>query len=215
MKLPTVSAKMMPSEIDLNDFTNGRKGRILGSILIGFAGRQTFENGQRINLDEWTRLLIRFYELSMYLQPPIVPEFTMYLFDKLDPQSISSIKLLNVIAEWEPLLSRQKVSQKSIEQWSRVLKDNVTKLIDIGTEFEAGDEPQDYDEWHSEVRAVLDATAEFRRWAHIGNLEGFSRLSDLYETVEQPGREENDDGEDYAPGDGDNYWTIERLFEDL
>ncbi len=207
--------KLAPGELAIEEFARTDGGRILASILQGFATRQTFENGQRFREGDWTRLMTRFYDLSCYLATPLVPCFTSHLIEKANVPSISSITLVNVIARFEPMVMRQKISKKAAEGWEQILESTLVELIEVGAQFEEGEDPQDFDEWHSDAEACIAAASEFCSWRQIEEIEGTRALQRLYDTVEAPEQHNQDDEEYSWPRGQEDYWTVERIFEDL
>lgn len=207
--------RVEPHELDLEDFLRSWRGRIVSSLLDGFASQQTFDNSQRFGSDEWLRLLRRFYDLSAYSIPPIHLSFTRALCDKVQQTSIESVRLFTLIRKCEPLVARQKVSPSSVDLLKSVLAEEIADMVTQGEEFGQQDDPDEYDYWHNKATEVAETAQEFLESYGIQEIERLSHLNELLESVERPHDRTEDEKEDRdwtVPGD---YWTVERIFEDL
>jgi antitoxin component HigA of HigAB toxin-antitoxin module len=145
----------------------------------------------------------------------MVPCFTSDLFETLGMSSMHSIALVSLIGRYEPMIMRQKASRKNTDAWRQILERRLNHLTEIGSQFKRGEEPQDFDEWHSDVKAYLATAEEFSSWRQIEEIEGMSVLRHLYDSVTAPERSESDEEEYFPSSSQENYWTIDRIFEDL
>ncbi len=223
MSLTELASKFVPSkrieasELDLDTFRQSWSGRILGALLEGFGSMHTFENSQRLSFDDWIRLLTWFYDLSVYLNPPFYPAFTTKLCAMLDAESIDSVRLVNLIQRFEPIVIRQRVSHALLQKWKQTLESESADLAGQRAEFGPSDDPSDYDEWESKAGKFLSTAKAFQEWSRITEIESLSDLADLHESVIRPQEDDPNDGEepDYEPTISGPYWTVDRILEDL
>jgi hypothetical protein len=201
--------------MDTTSFEESENGRIVGTIIREFAKQTTFENAQRFSPHDWMRLLTRFYDLSSYLVTPINPSFTKDICTKLPTDSVTAIRLANLVANFEPMVVRQRIALTKIQTWMSFLEDKATTLIDVGNRISSDDDPQDYDDWQEELREYLEAVRDLANWTSLTEIAGASELSELRSTVERPKEDGYEEEDDSYRGESGPYLTIERIFEDL
>lgn len=206
--------RVEPVNLDLDAFGLSWKGKIIHAVLEGFSSKRTFENSQRFRAGEWARLLKRFYGLACYLSPPLYPAFTTSLCTDL-MYSEDSIRLANLINSAEPLVAKQKISRDLLEEWKGELCAEAIDLKNQGEGFEVGDDPNEFDEWHSTSEKFLATVKDFVRWGTAEPINGIEELTEVLESADRPReRDADEDNEPQLPDSGP-YWTVQRLFEDL
>jgi adenylate kinase family enzyme len=211
-KLP--AERVEPVDLDLDAFALSWKGKIIHAVLRGFSSRHTLENSQRFGAAEWLRLLKSFYGLAAYLSPPLYPSFTNSLCSNLSNMA-DSIRLANLISSVEPLVAKQTISRAVIEEWKSELDAEAVELKRQGAGFGPGDDPNEFDEWHSTSEKFFSTVKSFTLWSTTDPVVGVEELRGVVESATRPREPESDDyGERELPDSGP-YWTVQRLFEDL
>jgi len=207
--------RVEPHELNLQEFVRSWRGRIISSLLEGFAAQRTLESSQRFGPDEWLRLLTRFYQLSAYSDPPIRLSFTGGLCDKIQRTSVESVRLFTLIKNFEPLVARQKASPSVINQLKSVLEEEIALMATQGEGFGELDDPDEYDYWHGKATEVAHTAHEFVESYGTQKVEGLPELDELLQSVERPHDSDEDENEDRDWTEPGAYWTVERIFEDL
>jgi len=206
--------RVEPVDLDLEAFGLSHNGKIIHAVLDGFSSKRTLENSQRFHVENWVRLLKRFYGLASYLSPPLYPTFTISLCSDLS-NSEDSIRLANLISSAEPLVAKQKISRSVLEEWKSELHAEAVELKHQGEGFERGDDPNEFDEWHSTSKKFLATAKDFMRWGTADPINGIDELTEVLESAYRPPeRDSEEDNEPQLPESGP-YWTVQRLFEDL
>jgi hypothetical protein len=204
-----------PSEMDLESFSNSRKGQTLRAILQAMATGDSFGH-MSLGPDGWTRLLSHFYRLTAYTTPPIYPTFASTLLTQLD-RSLDSVRLLNLFHRSEPIVVKQRLSEMMINELVDDMRSEALGLIEEGQGFGEEDDPNEFDDWDSRATKFLRSVREFVEWAIPDNIETLDELASVRESVQRPQDwEESGEYEDgpRLPNSGP-YWTVGRLFEDL
>lgn len=203
-----------PSDIDLSAFATQPSGRIFRAILEGFALRRTFENSQRFSESDWCRLLTKFYRLTMYVSPPVYPTFSGELCQGLS-DSIEAISLANEINNREPIVLRQNVGRTRIEEWKERLACDAASLTETGNAFDDTDDPDEFDQWKSDVDELVGTSQDFLRWSGVNEIGPMTELEEVKDSAERPIAPEPDDEYREERQVSGPYWTIDRMFEDL
>ena len=129
--------------------------------------------------------------------------------------SEDSIRLANLINSAEPLVAKQKISRDLLEEWKGELCAEAIDLKNQGEGFEVGDDPNEFDEWHSTSEKFLATVKDFVRWGTAEPINGIEELTEVLESADRPReRDADEDNEPQLPDSGP-YWTVQRLFEDL
>lgn len=210
-----LTEKVEPADVDVEAFARTWTGRIIRSVLEGFSAKRTFENSQRFGAEEWVQLLTLFYTLSSYLSPPIYPTFTKDLCNNL-LDSLRSIRLANLIYGAEPLVVKQRITRVTLKEWEDELEAEVNHLTNWGEGFGEGDDPNEYDQWHSITDKLLTTAGDFaRRWGAAEPLKGLEELREVFESAERPYEPEPEVRDEMELPESGPYWTIPRMFEDL
>lgn len=209
-----LAERVEPVELDLEAFACTWKGRIIQAVLTGFAAKSTLQNSQRFTSDEWLRLLTRFYDLSAYLSPPIYPIFTKDLCKDLE-KSLESIRLANLISSAEPLVAKQRINRATLDDWGEWLGSEIGYLKDQGKGFGEGDDPNEFDDWRSRSKKLLDTAVDFASWGTIEHIGEVEELKNVLESAERPHEFDPDSYDEPQREVLGPYWTVQRLFEDL
>ena len=206
--------KTEPVDLNLDEFGYSWKGKIIRALLVGFSDRRTMENGGQFGLEDWTRLLSRFYNLSSYLSPPVYPGFTRELCNALT-DSVDSIRLANLINNAEPLVAKQRITRTLLDTWKQVVEAEAIELTGHGEAFGHGDDPDEFDEWQSNSKKLLSTVEDFARWGVADSLVAVEGLRSVLDSAERPFEPDPGDYEAARLPTSGPYWTIQRLFEDL
>jgi hypothetical protein len=203
-----------PADLDLKSFGATRKGQIIRAVLEGFSSTHTIENGRRFRTPEWVQILTLFYRLAGYVSPPLYPTFTNELFGEMDDPE-ESIRLVNVVHDAEPVVVKQKITSAQLNDWTHDLEALAAGLTQEGSNFDVGDDPDEYDLWEFRARRFLGTAQAFASWSPAGSVNGLAALESVLEEGRRPPERDPDDyREEELPVSGD-YWTLQRLFEDL
>jgi hypothetical protein len=214
-----------PSELNLASFSATFAGRIVSAMLIAFSSRETFSSNKRYSVQSWMSLGRDFYSLALYLSPPPTLEFAgQILVAAREANDDTFMSALAIIGRNEPMLVRQVASKVDLDRWQQALVKRMGESCSTGEEYEglAGEgelAQDDYDSWFAEAEEVVDLSREFLPAFNYPLPAEFARLKDLMETVERP---PDRDSRDYDSDDRmrssnieAEYWTIDRMFEDL
>lgn len=205
--------RLEASEIDLKVFVTTLSGRIIDSLLRGFASVGTFENNRRFGAEEWLRLLTRFYNLAAYMIPPIYPAFTGSLCESVPASDLESVRLFVLIRQFEPLVAKQRIGSAMVEAMKSLLENAAAELLKR-VDFSEDDDPDEYDYWYNTGDELLGTVDEFKDCYAPAEICGIDALRDARISAERPREREYEDYDpDYMPAT--EYWTVSRMFEDL
>jgi hypothetical protein len=214
-----------PSEVSLPSFVASDGGRILAATLGSFSSPETYKNNQRYHISNWITLVRNFYELACYTVPAQTLGFALEFLKAARKYSDDSFVLaLSVVAKNEPMLVRQVASRVDLDRWRASLADRLEESLRTGVEHRdsASDgelEVDDYDQWYFEAQEILDLAAQFYNSFAYPLPNDSVRLKDVMEDFERPAEKNDDDSETFdrakSAGSERDFWTIERMFEDL
>jgi hypothetical protein len=161
-------------------------------------------------------LLTRFYLLTVYVTPLILPEFAGDLCRAACTESRDAIALITFIHAHEPLIVKQSVSPTLVGVWQGSLVEYLFEASQRSEDVQGTDgDPSEYDEWHSESERLVGTAQEFSDLAEIGLLEGLDRLKAILESAERPPEMGESTNYEEPQAASEKYWTVERIFEDL
>lgn len=226
--LPRVERTLIePATLDLKVIGEKPQIKIMRCALDALCDLRFYNANTRYPLVDWIAILRNVSSLSEYLQPPTRLGYAAELCglalrtsDELD-----RALTLNLLFDFDPRAVRQLISPKNVSQWANDLVDRLEELCSQGDDFESieGVElddpsiPEDFDRWSREAdRMVLVAGRFFRSWNRAEPKE-LAELVRLHETVErpmEPPEPEADDDERPTTG-ASEFWTLDRIFEDL
>jgi hypothetical protein len=212
--IPSPVELIDPVDLDLNAFASQSKGRIIRAILEGFALRRTFDNNQRYSESDWFRLLTKFYRLTAYLAPPVYPTFTGELC-QIVSDSMDAVRLVNEISTSEPIVVKQTVSKTRRNEWRDTIESDASELAHTGRQFDNSDDPDEFDQWESNVDELIDTAQGFLKWTGFDEIGSLAEITKVRESAERPREHEPEDGHYEQRQVSGPYWTIERMFEDL
>jgi len=120
-----------------------------------------------------------------------------------------------VINSAEPLVTKQRITHFLLHEWKDELEAKADSLKCQGEAFGEGDDPSEFDDWHSDSDKFLSTVVDFARWGAYGPIKGVEELREVFGFAERPYEPELDirDETEFRPSGP--YWTIQRLFEDL
>jgi hypothetical protein len=214
-----------PSKLNLTLYSASLAGRILAATLVAFSSAETFTNNKRYSIQDWISLARDFYNLALYLCPPPTLEFAAQIITSARKVSDDTfIRSLSVVGRNEPMLVRQVASSSDLDRWHQALVQRLSDSCTVGEEYEglAGDgelSPDDYDAWLDEAQEIVDlgegffAAFNYPRPAEIASLRSFIR--DIERPPDADNRDYESDDQGRSGHADPEYWTIERIFEDL
>ncbi len=205
---------------ELKDFTNSNTGRIVEITLKSFGLNTTYENCLSFSMEEWIGLLSKFYLYSMFIIPPprVLYIHTLLNDYKFPVHPEIGFKLLKLLKEFEPLHYVQYQPSVKISFLKNSINKKIDELLTIGSDInECNPDFFDYGEyfqWKSDSDNSIKLCEEFFKWIDIKKpINKILSLETLVAEISPPDDDEEDD-EKYERK-SEEYWTIERLFEDL
>jgi hypothetical protein len=137
---------------------------------------------------------------------------------------MEAISLINAVSDVEPRVVRQLVSAQKIAEWSTAILSKITEKCEFGEGIQYGNDndeplpPEDYEEWSTDSSRVVERAAQFYEWSGGEEPEALHNLRHLLDSVERPPDPEDDEPEEPERSSGvssSDYWTLEKMFEDL
>lgn len=221
--------KIGPAELDLVKFSKTPPGRVLEATLNAIAEQETYNNNATYSLLSWASILQKFYSLVPYVLPIPRPTYLRLLVDRIEnADTYHAISLAGCLSAHEPLIFKQVFSHELDRKWndfiisrlrecckqSEDIEDISYMHYDSYEDYEIG--LSAYDEWHDEADELLQLADTFYSFSGLQEANEFSDLQELFDTLESPSEPLEVPYEDYeAHHVCKDYWTIERLFEDL
>ncbi len=225
--LPRRSRGLVPPvELDLIDLRSRSWMRLFAAVICAVASKETYRSNRRYGLSDWTAIVLKFSKLSMYVVPAASLSYAVELcLTALRSGSAeAAIRCVNALYTVDPRTVSQLVRTPKITEWSEWIQDTLEKLCSQAEEFRAASdagEPydaDDYDGWREECRDIEEVATAFYGWSRVSESAKLSDLRLLIQiTIRPPDRSYGDDDEQIDPGAAtpSEYWTLERIFEDL
>ncbi len=214
-----------PSQLDLGSYAVSFEGKILSATLTAFSSIDTFNSNKRYELREWISLARDFYGLVLYLRPIPTLEFGAQILIAAKAESDDTfVSALSVVGRNEPMLARQIASRSDIERWHQTLVERLTESFSTGEDYEGlaseGEVRQDdYDSWFAQAEDTVGLVEEFFTAFNYPLPTEVARVKSLMEDIDRP---PDPDSRDYEPSERSasgrpdpDFWSIDRLFEDL
>jgi len=233
--LPRKNKKIInAADVDLGRFLKSPSGKVIDALLQALANENTYRNNLTYKLSNWMDILEKFYQLAPYIVPvPHLSYITSLALQMRETDILDGLRFIYLLSVNEPIVFKQVFSQKLAQQWNKSL---ITKLDEYSGEGEYLDnistgDKYDYEEkysayvnWKEKAEDLLELATIFYSFSQIQQPDEFSAFEDLLENIsppQQPEEEEEEEEEEdttykYKTDKSDKeYWTIERLFEDL
>ncbi len=219
--------KIAPADLDLVKFSKTAQGKVVKTVLTAFGKQDTYDNNTQYLFFLWIDLLHKFYQLASYIIPIPRLEYIDMLTSRLKEGKIDDkIKFVSLLSLHEPLQFKQ-VSNSRLEKLCneyihKQLQERIKQCkLEDWNEWDPYEDYDDaysaYDDWQSGSRELVILSDEFYSSMHLKPPKEISKLRSLIESAWPPSEPEREDIEssDYDYYERYEYWTIERVFEDL
>lgn len=213
-----------PADFDLVKFSRTAQGKVVKTVLTSFGKQDTCNNNTQYPFSVWTNLLHKFYQLTPYIVPIPRVEYIDILMGRFKKANISEkIKFVSLLSLHEPLKFKQIFSSKLEKLCNKYIREELQECIkeceleswDVYTENDQI--ISEYDAWLYLSEQMLIFADEFYSSTHLEPQKEISELRSLIELTPSPFMPDEEDIQslDYDYYKGHEYWTIERVFEDL
>ena len=215
------SRRIQARDLDLVALRKEPKMRLFAAILDSLGSENTYKTNSRYSVQDWTKIISKFSELSLYLLPPARLDFAVELCRDAvaDKFQMGAILLANALSEIDLRVLHQLVPMRTIERWSSALIEELSDKCSVGDSIDQESwQPDEYDEWLKESNRLVFIAGAFYRWCGVEEPEEMIRLGELMVVVERPVEPDvflDEDHEVSRIPTASNYWTFERMFEDL
>jgi hypothetical protein len=221
--------RMPASELDLQSYGSSPAGKLVNVITTQFAGSSVFSENQSYTLAQWSELLELYGQAVMYSVPLPHVSYLPELIKRCAAATLDELAASAEILQWvrrnEPMVYRQFVSTQQIDRLQQLIEDWLESLMNDGQKLDDDFEPEEgafpdgdeHAEWAGMV-GVASHTASIL--AKLGKQS--DGVKDLLEQLDvlntklhgPPDADDDDryDGEGMWPSE---YWTVERVLEDL
>lgn len=224
----TGNRTLEPAELDVARLASSPAGRVVNALTGAFAKRETYKSNQRYGVYLWISLTNNFYKLAQYSSPLQLLTFAANILQSArDDSTETLIAAASAIEPNEPLVLRQLVSRFEIEKWKKSILEQLENLTDQGSSYlsaaerEALYDPEEYSDWYGESEKLVSLATDFCDAFRVQVPEDLDRLKSLMDDVPAPSDEDPDpEGNEFDRSAGDRtsereYWSVERMFEDL
>lgn len=228
--------RVSPAEVDLERFQNTPRGKVVGTLVRAIANENIYKNNLTYKLSSWTDILKEFYDLASYIVPVPRPAYLHNLTSPIKEVSISTkvilshLPFIHLFSVNEPIIFRQIFSQSLVQKLDKSFISESQKCYDElysldGATTSDKEEYEQMDYYYEDLKnRANDLLEEGEILYHLSRTkepEVFSNLEDLVDNMTPPilgmeDEEQEEEEEEYRISKSDEeYWTIERLFEDL
>jgi len=219
------------------EFAKTPHARVVSSLLHAQADIASYENNLRYDTEDWAMILERYYRLSKHCVPGPIPAYIEQLFDCVDPLQIAldvddlyllKTLLLNERDQIESAMGEDYTHEVCEEAWSffeecvAEMRSKGEELEDLAcTSYAEYEEARgEYEDWESEAGhlvRVSDGLSHLVNYGHDYELQRLKYLVEHGAGPEEPDYEDEDEETELVRDHtaSKNYWTIERIFEDL
>lgn len=221
---------IISSELDLESFQKTPCGKILNTIIHSFANENICRNNKTRKLNEWVKIFIKFYRLVQYVIPiPHLAYLQNLVSQIIKADIIDAIQLFHLMATYEPIFFKQVFSKELADRWKEEIVSRLEDSRNFGDDIdgistknreEYDEKYAEFDDWKSEAEELLENAFLFYEFSKIEEPAALENLDNLVNNITEPLEPEDEEDEeeriDYETDiPSENYWTIERLFEDL
>jgi len=225
--LPRKRGKLVAaSDLDLASLGARPSMSLYRAILLAVGARGTYNANQRYRLSDWVAIARNFSVLSMYVVPPPGLAYAVQLCRAAIAASdvLDSVLVVNILSEIDIRVVRQLVSAKKMEEWSDSLTDRLREKCGEGEDIERSNDDRDsydpdrYDDWLAGAERLIPIARDFYQWSGLqepAELRDLGHLTDVVEKPRDPEPDDLDDSEYVRDPGPSNYWTLEKIFEDL
>ena len=92
---------------------------------------------------------------------------------------------------------------------------DAASLTETGNAFDDTDDPDEFDQWESDVDELVGTSRDFLRWSGVNELGTITELEEVKDSAERPQERESEGDYREERQVSGPYWTIDRMFEDL
>lgn len=213
--------KLGPADLDLAEFSKSPCGRVLSTILSACACQEAYETKTAYNLSSWTDILRKFYELAPYVTPVLHPTYLGQLVNRSESADFSeTIRFFSCLSINEPLIFRQTFGAKLDSRLNSLVVSGLRERCQQGKNHQRTiyedyeDERGAYETWRDGAKQNLEIAHIYYTFSAFSEPEELLELEELIDSVFSP-EAPREDWEEEQEREPEEYWTIERLFEDL
>lgn len=215
--------KITPADLDLIKFSKTVQGRVVKTVLTAFGKQDTYDNNTQHLFFLWVYLLYKFYQMIPYIIPIPQLEYIDILTGCFKKANIGEIiDFLSLLSLYEPLRFKQLFNSKLEKRCKKYLENQLQENINKGVGgdwdiYEEYDVENEYEEWQYESKKLVELAVKFYSFCHLEPAKEIYELEALIDSAIPPDIPDFGDREDseYAHFGGYEYWTFERIFEDL
>jgi len=225
--------KKLVSETQIKKFHASSAKKVVDAVVSPIAENKIYDNNHSYSLHQWLLILYIFYDLAPFISPTTSPPYLSKLVLNIDENDIfNGLKLIELLLENDPIVVKQILTQELSQYWIDYLGTKLEECLSEGEEFEQipssdqsdyNDKQSQYDGWRYDAEQYIKLTKYFYDLIYIEVPDELEALEDFILNSEGPLRpdevEDDDDVDDhdnyYSDTSTKEYWTIERLFEDL
>ncbi len=223
IKLIFSSRGLEPSEIDLKDFMKTNKGRLIAIFTNVMSKKSFYESKPSYTISGWIQILKQFYKICTYVKPIPRLEYLSELLNQF--QHIdwdNKVYFLGILYENEILYFRQLFTKVVDEDIFMEIEEQLKEKLSEGDQyqdedyFESPNEVGEYDNWESDTDDLIKISKIFFKFSSKEILEELRELENLKASINAPGMYDFYDEDSYREELYEaEYWTIEKIFEDL
>ena len=212
------------ADLDLPEFGRTISGKVIAALTSSFATASTFLLASKMALRVRADFMDHFYGLAPYVLPtPSLPYLYELFIEIRQATYEDGLYTTSKLGRYAPIVVKQIVPPVRIAMWCSELRAGVEELVNKGRELEAvyedGPEtldPDEYSDWHSSSEDLIATANQFYSASEHEFPDNVKTLESLVDSVPCPPEDNEPEEEYYKERESDSeYWTIERMFEDL
>jgi len=225
MLLPTKrEIKVSPSEINLKDFNKCPIGISLNTIIESIKEIDFYNVNEVHDLSNWNEILSRFYIIAPYIFNFEHPKYLSLLIDKIDNSEIKDIvNFISILSDNNPLILNQVCSKELMSYLDNSIKTELNNKIKDSNLIHYDDSMDNYEDeydyyqnWYNESAEIIEIAKNFYHSVKLKPIEIINELEELIDFKAPPyGDPHEDDYEYETSSDFSEFWTIEKIMEDL
>ncbi len=212
-----------PSEIDLKDFMKTNKGRLIAIFTNVMSKKSFYESKPSYTISGWIQILKQFYKICTYVKPIPRLEYLSELLNQF--QHIdwdNKVYFLGILYENEILYFKQLFTKEIDENIFMEIEEQLKEKLSEGDQyqdedyFESPDDIEEYDNWEYDTDDLINISKIFFNFSSKEIPEELRELENLKASIEAPEIGDFYDKDFYREELYEaEYWTIEKIFEDL
>jgi hypothetical protein len=212
-----------PSEIDLKDFMKTNKGRLIAIFTNVMSKKSFYESKPSYTISGWFQILKQFYKICTYVKPIPRLEYLSELLNQF--QHIdwdNKVYFLGILYENEILYFKQLFTKEIDENIFMEIEEQLKEKLSEGDQyqdedyFESPGDIEEYDNWEYDTDDLINISKIFFNFSSKEIPEELRELENLKASIEAPEIGDFYDEDFYREELYEaEYWTIEKIFEDL